>query len=234
MNSVENDLTMALLGTGLVMPHKAYVKGGKAEFLCRPVRGQDPSLLELIKLILLKAEEEKISLHVCKRFVAKDGALAYGWNFAIDTLNSKKLKDAIDILRPLLEAARPDLENVEEEAPVQVVASKPQVDARTAIRQAGVTVDREAGTMGKLAPLNAGADIKYKVGERLPGAVLSLVSVNQEGNVKTEIFEMPLPHVTRELNIPMRTNPETGRKEPHPDGAGARSLNKGNRLSGGG
>jgi hypothetical protein len=225
MTSAEIELTTALLRTGLVMPHKSYVKGGRAEILCRPVPGQDPQLLELLKNLLVKAEEAEIHLHVCKRFVAKEGALAYGWNFAIDTSSGKKLKEAIDVIKPLLEEARPDLQSM-----VQVQASQaspPQkIDVRAAARKAGVVVDSEAGFMGKLAPRNAGEDIKYEVGKRLPGASMSLVSVNVEGDSRTEIYEMPLPHVTRELNIPMKVNPATGKKEPHPDGAGASLYGK--------
>lgn len=227
MTSAELELTTALLGTGLVLPHKSYVKGGRAEILCRPVPGQDPRLLELLKVLLVKAEEAQIHLHVCKRFVAKEGALAYGWNFAIDAANNKKLKEAIDILKPILEEAKPSLQDMAAAlTPAPATAPQPPsaMDRAAAARQAGVVVDREAGVLGKLAPERS--QTVYQPGVRLPGAAISLIDVTRDDNGTTSIFEMPLPHVSADLNVPKKYNPETGRREPHPDGAGASLYGK--------
>jgi hypothetical protein len=55
--------------------------------------------------------------------------------------------------------------------------------------------------IGKLAPPSN--DWKYKL-KRNKGTRLSLIARAEDGygNI-TEIFEMPLPHVTRELNVPV-------------------------------
>lgn len=202
MSKSETELRNALLATGVVQPHQSYVKGGRLEVLCRHVAGQDRQLMTMVEALLKSAAETEVVVHVCKRFVIKEGRLVFGWNFAVEAKSSKELLAAVgklkEALEPIQQMAPPSRPVYRTDA--QAMESMGLTKRRKPNQRAnGITVDAEAGRMGRLAP--AGSRTAYRLG-KLAGHRISLVEKKDEGGIPTLTFEMPLPHVTRELNVP--------------------------------
>lgn len=199
-NKAEFELKSALLGTGVVSPLSAVSKGGSVEVLCRQVPRREKAVLHMLTEILTTAEKESISLHVCKRFILKDGKLAFGWNFALDCKNPKAASMAVGVISKRLVELQPDLaEQDEPQAPPeptptpQAASQAPQSFDPLALRRRGIAVHTEAGIIGNVQERRG----SFQRGVPTEGR---LTITYQQG--KDAIFEMPLPHVTREANIP--------------------------------
>lgn len=202
MTKVEMELREALVGTGIVAPVSSVGRGGRLEILCRQVPGvPEVSMIELVAVMLTEAEAGSFGLHVCKRFVLKDGKPAFGWNFAIEMPTLKGVKAAVIILKA-------KLETFESTAPrhMPTAAAAPQVlpKDRQSLQQRGVVVDSEvdeklgvsAGVIGNMRPV-AG---KYEQGRPTEGKLMvTSRHQNEDGNEVIQ-YSMPLPHVTKSLN----------------------------------
>jgi hypothetical protein len=212
MTKTELEFRSALMETGIVQPTKSYSKGGRLEVLCRPMPGQEKAILSMLRTLLVAGNESGIIVHACKRFVMKEDKLVFGWNFAVETKSAKELNEAVEKMKGALVEVRPELVSAEETpelVPPPATPTPPPASPykslyktdRQVMQESGlITVDPEAGRLGRLAPERSRT--KYDLGKK-EGFALSMVEKRlDDAGVPTIVFEMPLPHVTRELNVP--------------------------------
>lgn len=198
MRTGEIELTMksSLLGTGLVQPVSSSSSRGRLEVLCRQVPGQEAAWLRVVGQ-LLEAQED--GLHVCRRYVRRDGRMVFGWHLGLETRSVRALGAAVAALTAVLEGARPTL-----------TGAAPAQDAGEGESQR----DSPSVAAPPSRPLPAGVHPKREAYPRPPGpsarvpppqesATIKVISheVDEDGNVVT-IEEMPLPHVYGEMNRP--------------------------------
>lgn len=199
-SKAEFELKSALLGTGVVSPVSAVSKGGNLEVLCRQVPLREKAVIQMLTEVLTTAEKEAINLHVCKRFILKDGKLAFGWNFALDCKSAKAALVAVEVISKRLVEIQPDLVVAEqallpepEPAPAPVrPATQSTPDAAT-LRRRGIAVHTEAGIIGNVTERRGSLQRGVATEGRL--------TITQQDSGGT-VFEMPLPHVRREMNVP--------------------------------
>lgn len=211
MTKVEMILQDALMTTGVVVPRQTSSKGGRVDVLCRPVPGSDRPLMAMVDQLLAGAEKAGVPVHVCKKFVRKDGKMVFGWNFSVESKTVKELADAVAKVKAVLDAvelaiipkedAPEQLAQEPEAAPAQPGPKSEYKTDQQVARSLGITIDSQAGRLGRLAPTKS--TTQYKVGEKVSGPRISLVQTGQDTDGRPiMVAEMPLPHVTRELNVP--------------------------------
>lgn len=191
----ELDLKSALISTGLVLPVESEGRGGHVSILCRQVPGQDRGWLQVVKEMLIAAEVGvAVDVHICRRYLVKSGQMVFGWHLGFEAKSQKEAQALVSRLTKVLEKAKPTLEQAEETVERAVRTQLPET-ARRGRRVADPDPE----------PLHVG-----------PQQVRGVQVVEQGRDAKGKpwtVQEMPLPHVTRDLNAP------TG-----PKSKGARSL----------
>lgn len=119
----ELSLKSALLSTGLVQPVESTGKGGQVSVLCRQVPGQDKPWLQVARELLITAGEASCELHLCRRYLVKDGQMVFGWHISFSTKGTKAAEELVAKLEPVLAKARPSLASADvEERPAQTPA----------------------------------------------------------------------------------------------------------------
>lgn len=201
---LELDLRSGLLGTGLVQPVQYGSGKGTARTtiwaLCRLVRGQERAWLELAQELLAYCEGTGVDLHLCRRFLLKDGQMVSGWHLEL-MAPAKTLKKAFPGFLATLQSAAPELGA---DAPPTYVDPPRQPAARPQ------EPPRPGQRMGTPIPPGPPA----RVDPAPPGFMPTLKVIKDEvddNGKRTIVEEMPLPHVYREMNRPA-----------HRDGKGAR------------
>jgi hypothetical protein len=91
-------LREALYSTGLVQPLDGGGRGGSIHLLCRQVSGQEQGWIQAIDRILALAETMGFETHLCRRYVRKDGKLAFGWFISVEAKSAKELTGAVEAL----------------------------------------------------------------------------------------------------------------------------------------
>ena len=87
------DLKSALLGTGLIQPITSKVAKGKLEVLGRQVPGQQAAWLKVVETLVTSVKSPW--LHVCRRYLEKDGRMVFGWHLGVDAPNQKVLTQVV-------------------------------------------------------------------------------------------------------------------------------------------
>lgn len=197
-------LQSALMATGLVQPVSEVTKGGHLEVLCRQVPGQEKPWLRVVEMLLTYGEGYSaagVDLHICRRYLLKNGMMVFGWHIAIDCKNAKLLGTTVDNLvaevleeaRTLLEAQEPAVTPAPREQPVAVQAAS---------RAPLAPGQHPAPRMPPPRPPNAPGNV---IGTVPPGFTpqIRVVQNTRDQNGKVTIVEeMQLPHVYTEMNIP--------------------------------
>lgn len=181
----ELELKSALISTGLVLPVESEGKGGHVSILCRQVPGQDKAWLQIVKELL----EEESTLHLCRRYLVKYKQLVFGWHIEFTVKNSKAAEVMVESLNKVLSKAKPTLERVQEEPVERAVLTQLPETVRRGRRVADPDPE----------PLHVG-----------PQQVRGVRVVEQGRDAKGKpwtVQEMPLPHVSRDLNAP--TSPKS-------------------------
>lgn len=210
------ELRSALLGTGLVQPvdSKVHPAGAKAtssiQILSRQVPGQEAAWLEVVDQLLALEETLPVSLHVCRRYLRKNGKMVYGWHLGLSGTMSE-LEALSAAIVPVLAAARPSLDAPA--APARSRAARPPPEAPQEAPEAPPE-PRQAARSRPLAP--GQRPPPREAPPREPGAPAAGVEA-PEGFIPTlrvtkrEIGDdgkerieetMPLPHVYREMSRP--------------------------------
>ena len=175
----ELELKSALLSTGLVQPVESSAKGGHAEVLSKQVPGQEKPWMAVVVGMLKVATDERIGLHICKRFLLMEGQLVYGWHLSVTMKGAKVVESAVkSLIDQVLSKAKPSLSPVVEErqAPPRPAPS----GGRRQAEPDPTPQSQEAGVAG-ISVVARGHDAKGKA---------------------WTVQEMPLPHVTRDMNVP--------------------------------
>jgi hypothetical protein len=217
----------ALLSTSLVQPVNAKSRGKTLEVLCRQMPGQERPWLALVQEMLVVADAMSFNLHVCRRYVLKDGELAYGWNLGVDAPNPKKLAEAVDCLVKVLAKAKPVLQSAATQEPHRFVPRPTLVPDRPKFGQKQQAAPQNntarlphnrgpnrGKVTGRPTPRPPGEEAP--IDEAPPGFSPRITTIKEEidsDGRKTVIQEMPLPHVYREMNVPSK-----------PGGRGAKLL----------
>jgi hypothetical protein len=188
----------ALISTGMVQPVSENTKGGFLEVLCRQVPGQEKAWLLVVDKLLHLNEEisgVEVDLHICRRYVRKNGQMVFGWNVSINCKSLKKLAASVDrFITEVLSEERPSLhETVRMPPPVAEALPEPHrgplaPGQHPPPRAAPPRAPGAPGTVLGTPP----SDVRLKVVQS---------SRDEHGKV-TIIEEMPLPHVNVDMNIP--------------------------------
>lgn len=192
----ELNLRSALLGTGLIQPVDSSVtrsgKRSSLEVLCRQVPGQEATWLKIVDGLLEAFESSKVSFHLCRRYLRKNGRMAFGWHVGMSGSMSEiksGVRDAIQVLA----GARPTLDG-----------PPPQRAARPA--RAAAAPDPEEEEAPAVPGPGRAPGPPARGTEPPPGFVPRLRvtrnDVDEETGRPFVIEEMPLPHVYREMNKP--------------------------------
>ncbi len=183
MNKAIQILHDALSSTGLVQPIESISKGGSASCLCRQVQKYEKAWLRLIDMILEAAHDNNIDVHICRRYIRKDGRMVFGWFIEVSAKSAKLLPDAVNILLPILKESQ----KIVLEEPVVLKSNRP------------VSIVNET-TASRRSPSPSGPDPKVPKGV-VPALRLINTGIDTNGNA-TYMEEMPLPHVYTDLNKP--------------------------------
>ncbi len=204
MTASKNELAIQsiLINTGLVQPIKCKSKGKLLEVLCRQLPGQERAWLAVVRDLLELASEKDFELHICRRYVLKNKKLAFGWNIGIESKTLKLLPEVIDSISVNLEESKPDLDGYQTHAPQKQKVPSPPVQATPQSAQQ------------HHRPLPPGKHPPPRVTTRksAEGEPTRILKHNEKFNVaqdtigadgkRTTVLEMPLPHVTQDLNKP--------------------------------
>lgn len=190
----------ALYGTGLVQPVDVKGRGGSVSFLCRQLPGQEASWIAVVDQLLALTEEKSIDLHVCRRYVRRNGGMVFGWFLGIETKNAKSLVEAVGAIVAVLKTAKPDLQAAVQ-APTAAAPKQSSLVLKPLTRN-----EIEQHTKAFPRPPNeAGPD---PVAPRGVSPSLKVVSRGQDEKGRPmDVVEMQLPHTYKDLNIP---KPVTG------------------------
>ncbi len=134
--------------TGMVTLFKKFAKKGSASYLFRQVPGQETNWLKFIEKLLHVAEDNSLDIHICRKYLLKDGKMVFGWHIGLNG----KMEEIFEILQSNID-------------------TKPATTVKTS-----TTTN---GPMLKTISSGVGSD----------GRPYS-------------VEEMPLPHVTKDLNAP--------------------------------
>lgn len=199
-------LQSALMSTGLVQPVETKGRGGRVEILCRQVPGQERPWLRVVEGLLAALPSGE--LHICRRYVLKEGKLAFGWHLGFEMPTAKALQNAAELAVAVLARAKPELTSVVEDE-AQAVVVPPQRSRAMAPGQhppRAAPVARAPGAPARLEMPPPGRTEGIRVVRR---------AVDEETGSTIIEEEMPLPHVYRDLNKPR-----------HKDGRGARMYSE--------
>lgn len=198
-------LQSALIATGLVQPVSEKSKGGYVEVLCRQIPGQEKPWLKVVESLLTYADGAEGSLnfelHICRRYVRKNGQMVFGWHISITSRSAKVLWLSVEhVVAEVLSKATPSLEGpVTEERPApQVVSQAPQADNRRPLAPG-------QHPQNQSAPPRLPGPPGAVIGTPPPGfkpSVRVIQNFRDENGKQTIIEEMQLPHVYAELNRP--------------------------------
>jgi hypothetical protein len=184
--------------TGLLQPVSSSDNPKNFWVMCRIVPGQEPAWLRIVETILVSHEAnvdwvDKPEIILARRYVAKDGKMAFGWYVSIIAKSVKDLEKATQVLQMHLEDARPTLTSV-----TQVPQRAPVVEP----------VGRALPPGQHPRPRAPDARV---AGEALsnpeppkdftPAIRIVKKGFDDKGRLET-VEEMPLPHVYKELNTP--------------------------------
>ena len=186
----EIELHSALLSTGLVQPVEAESKGGSVSILCRQVPGQEREWLEALARMLAVAEENKIKVHLCRRYILRDGQMVFGWHIQVEASSAKALKTAVEPIAAVLKSARPRL------TPQEPIAVPPPLSSR-AVR---ARIPAPGTTAHGRSP-NSPAQVQEAPDNFHPTLRTVRDDVDDDGKRHIE-QEFPIPHVYKELNAP--------------------------------
>lgn len=182
MTKLEVFLKSKLLDSGLVQPVSSSSKGGSIEILCRARFGQDKDWLDQVLQILLECEKFGLEVLIAKRYLLKEGRMVFGWYLKFTAKNAAELnKKVMEVFTKV------DLMSK------SVVSSNvPVRPAPPGVHPKKIPAPRPPQTSGP-DPIPSNVSPRIKRVER---------KFDQESGRVTEVFEMPLPHVTKPMNIP--------------------------------
>lgn len=172
-------LESALVSTGMVQPVDGKVKGGHLEVLCRQVPGQESGWVGVVDQ-LLGLSVEGVELHLCRRYLHKDGQMVFGWHVQVDCASGRALAAAVDVLVATLNQARPAL--------------SPVGSRSGAVLGPAVSSSNLATVVPPPADPTPGRQVRPAARFR-PG-------YSENGTAIMEVAEMQLPHVDRDINVP--------------------------------
>lgn len=209
MSKALEGLREALYGTGLVQPIDSKGRGGSVSCLCRQIPGQEANWLKVVDQLLTVSDQKSIDLHICRRYVRREGRMVFGWFLGVETKNAKDVVEAVGFLVEVLKQAKPSLAPIPEQ-PVRPYQSQYRDRTTDAEKQA-----LELGKHGTKAPPRApeyvGPDPQPPQNV-VPRLTVISRGVDKKGRTVDEV-EMPLPHVYSDLNAPK-----------HKDGKGAKGI----------
>lgn len=114
----------ALYECGLVQPLSFSGKGGSVSIMCRQIQGQEKGWIATIDE-MLSTDIGNVELHVCRRYVRKDGKMAFGWFIGLNASSGKAVNVALEKLSPILKQASSRFSNSVAEAP-KTISEVPQ------------------------------------------------------------------------------------------------------------
>lgn len=208
--SLKPELTLksALLSTSLVLPVDSKSSSKHLEILCRQMPGQEKPWLKIVLALLEAAHASAgaFEVHICRRYVLKNGELAFGWNLGVEVSSKGKIQEAVDALAAVLTTARPTLTREAEEEPRQQLQPRHLVQQRAPAANTRKAPHTKPSRERMLPLASRPPGESGFVDEAPPGFVPSITTVKNTIDESTGkpvvIREMPLPHVFRDLNRP--------------------------------
>ncbi len=194
-------LRMALMGTGLVVPVDGSDNIKNFHALCRQVPGQEREWLKVVEHLLVQlpasVPADTAEFFFARRYVLKDGKLAFGWYVGVTAKNVKQLEASVSVMaaelarfKPSLAAAAPEAPGPVEEEPVYRRPLPPGVHPGQVQRLRRPSAEELIPTDRQVPPKGF-----------VPRLTTVKSSVDSKGHQEI-IQEMPLPHVYSELNRP--------------------------------
>jgi hypothetical protein len=198
----ELELRELLLMTGCLQPMRVDAKGGHLSALCRELKGRAAQWLQRVDHLLRLGEEHDIPLHLCRKYVLKDGKMVFGWHVGIEAKNAGDLLRCLSLIRAEFEKGEmegtPLAESLDqsppEEASVAAPASKQFSDKEKADRAENYRKHTQG--VPRMAE-NIQADPVPPPGYEFSLRVVEAGSArNRKGQMEpVEVIEFPLPHV---------------------------------------
>lgn len=184
MSNALNTLRESLFATGMVQPLDGSGKGKSVSLLCRQIKGQEAAWIRVIDRILEVSESEGFHAHVCRRYVRREGKIAYGWFLEFSASSAKGLVQVVDRVSEILRSI-PRADPVPSQKIFTSAKSpgRPQLSTSATPRSGEVQVDTPP-------PKN----FKFQMIETRTGT-------DKDGR-PTFVQEMPLPHVYEDINAP--------------------------------
>lgn len=205
MSKALDQLRDGLYRTTLVQPLDFEGRGGSISVMCRQIPGQEKAWVKLVDALLLKAEAKGITVHVCRRYIRKDGRMAFGWFLGVEAKSALALIDAVKDLVGVLEGGpgfAKAVAEVEVPMPTKKYVSPYQDKTPKSVQDAldGDSVERSAATR-EHREFEVGPDPVAPKGARLPALKVISMGTDDKG-MRTSVEEMPLPHTYKDSNKP--------------------------------
>jgi hypothetical protein len=206
---LEYDLKSALLGTGMVQPvSSGFEKGknGRLWVLCRQLPHRERPWLKVVHLLLSVAEDMDVELHICRRYVLKEGRLVFGWYVGVSG-PPRRVQRTVEGLLATLAGVEAPLDAVDEDGPSgRAIAAPGDEDGPVEPErrfQLPVAPGRRAGPpVAVVRPPGAPAAVEDPPEDFTPRIRVVRNTTDSETGRRIIEEEMPLPHVYREMNKP--------------------------------
>jgi len=196
-------LQSALLSTGLVQPVDTKVGGGSVEVLSRQVPGQERAWLKVVGSLLetFEGSGDGVDLHICRRYLRKNGSMVFGWHLSLTCKSAKALKVAVEKAVGTLQGFKASLSGPSEEEldddDIEAAKAAPQPRSRP-LAPGQHPKNRKAVPR---APGKPGQVVGTPPANFQPAIRVVQNTVDAKGK-RHIVEEMPLPHVHREMNEP--------------------------------
>lgn len=191
--ALELELKSALLSTGLIQPVSSKTSKGRIEVLSRIVPGQDKGWLEAVTQLLEMAEATGTDLHVCRRYLMKDGKLVFGWHLSIDSPRAG-MQEAVEKITKVLALVVPSLNSPTPQPEVPTPRPPFQRPAAPGQHPSKLAVSRAPTGEANVDPEPQGYEFKETV-------VVDKVDEDGKRHIETVV---PLPHVHKDHNVPSK------------------------------
>lgn len=162
---------------GMLQIVKAEVKKTSANYLCRIIPGKERTWLDLMGSLLQVFEKSDCEIHLCRKYVLKNGKMVYAWNIGFKgNMNTAESIFASNLVPESLPGGKQK----------KVGLAKPSKAILNGLQP------RSPSPSGPDPEIPPGTKIAMTIIKKEKGADGSL----------TVIEEMPLPNVYRDLNVP--------------------------------
>ena len=179
----------------MLQPLEVENKGSRISIMCRQVPGQEKAWIGVVDGLLKQASVTDQSLHLCRRYVLKNGKMVFGWHIGVEAKTAKTLRKSVEAVCEFLESQEPQSGTI----PPPPAPELRKTDASDAVKDPNFANDMEV----RRAAAQARTTASPRPQEAIPITIPEDAPKPALVKVARGVEEMPLPFVyTNDMNRP--------------------------------